>query len=72
MKFIASKFYPKVIFSALHISGETRITIYWKKFTNIKQKKKANRKNKAGWGVVLGKKGDYIRNGEKLKATYTC
>lgn len=38
----------------------------------MKQKKKSNRKNKAGWGVVLGKKGDYIRNGEKLKATYTC
>ena len=37
-----------------------------------KTEEKANRKNKAGSGVVLGKKGDYIRNEEKLKATYIC
>lgn len=36
----------------------------------MKQKKQIG-KTKQGRGV-LGKKGDYIRNGEKLKATYTC
>ena len=56
LKFIASKFYPKVIFSALHISGEIRITIYWKKVTNIRQKKKQIGKRKQGWGWCLERK----------------
>lgn len=62
-----------MLFSALHISGEIRINHTFAESHKHKKQREAKNKKQIGkikCGGVLGKKGDYTGNGEKLKSTY--